>query len=56
MTDWKAIAMAKGVPAEDKVILPLENLETQFAPLREQIWLETEPVTHHVLPLPEGSR
>lgn len=54
MTDWKAIAIAKGLAPEDRVILPLENLEQQFSALREQIALETEPVLHHVLPLPEA--
>ena len=52
MTDWKAIAVAKGFAPEDRVILPLEKLEAQFSLLREQIALETEPATHHVLPLP----
>lgn len=56
MTDWKAIAAAKGFVPEDRVILPLEMLEAQFSVLREQISLETEPVTHHVLPLPENPR
>jgi hypothetical protein len=56
MNDWKAIAAARGIPAEDKVIGPLEKLEAQFSVLREQIALETEPVTHHVLPLPEGGK
>ena len=53
MTDWKAIAVAKGLVPEDRLILPLEKLEAEFALLRPQISLETEPVTHHVLPLPE---
>ena len=56
MTDWKAIAVARGFAPEDRVILPLEKLEAQFSLLREQIALETEPATHLVLPLPEGSR
>jgi len=56
MTDWKAIAAAKGFVPEDRVILPLEKLEAQFSVLREQIAFETEPVTHHVLPLPESAR
>ena len=56
MTDWKAIAVAKGFAPEDRVILPLEKLEAQFSLLRERIELETEPATIHVLPLPDGSR
>jgi hypothetical protein len=52
MTDWKAIAVARGIPPDDEVILPLEKLEAQLSSLREQIALETEPVTHHVLPVP----
>ena len=56
MTDWKAIAVAKGFAPEDRVILPLEKLEAQFSLLRERIELETEPVTHQVLPLPEVLR
>ena len=56
MTDWKAIATAKGLPASDAVVLPLESLETQFGVLRADILLETEPVIHYVLPLPETSR
>jgi len=53
MTDWKTLAVAKGFAPDDRVILPLEKLEAQFSALRAQILLETEPVTHHVLPLPE---
>ncbi len=56
MTDWKAIAVARGFAPDERVILPLEKLEAQFSALREQIALETEPVTHHVLPLPDGAR
>lgn len=56
MTDWKAIAIARGFAPEDPVILPLEKLEAQFSVLREQIAVETEPVTHHVLPLPAVPR
>ena len=56
MTDWKAIAAARGFVPGDPVILPLEKLEAQFSALREQIAFETEPVTHHVLPLPENPR
>jgi hypothetical protein len=56
MTDWKAIAVARGIPPDDKVILPLEKLEAQLSSLREQIMLETEPVTHYVLPLPVDPR
>lgn len=52
MTDWKAIAVAKGLEPDDRLIKPLEQLEAQFGALRAQIALETEPVTHHVLPLP----
>jgi len=52
MTDWKSIAIARGLAPDDRVILPLEKLEAQMAALRPQIALETEPVTHHVLPLP----
>lgn len=52
MTDWKAIAVARGIPPDDRVILPLEKLEAQFILLREQIALEVEPATHLVLPLP----
>lgn len=50
------MAVAKGFAPDDRVILPLEKLEAQFSALREQIALETEPVTHHVLPLPDGTR
>jgi hypothetical protein len=53
MTDWKAIAVARGLAPDERVIAPLEKLEAQFSLLRGQIALETEPVTHHVLPLPE---
>jgi hypothetical protein len=49
MTNWKAIALARGLEPEARVILPLENLEAQFSLLREQIAFETEPVTHYVL-------
>lgn len=56
MTDWKAIAVAKGFEPDERVVKPLEQLETQFSALRAQIALETEPVTHHVLPLPEAGR
>lgn len=56
MTDWKAIAAAKGLAADEKVTVPLEKLEAHFAALREQIALETEPMTHHVLPLPEAGQ
>jgi hypothetical protein len=56
MTDWKAIAIAKGLPPEERTVLPLEKLEAQFNALKEQIRLETEPVTFHVLPLPETKR
>jgi hypothetical protein len=56
MTDWKAIATAKGLPAPDAVVLPLQALEAQFAALRADIRLDSEPVTHYVLPLPESSR
>ena len=50
------MAVAKGFAPDDRVILPLEKLEAQFSALRQQIALETEPVTHHVLPLPDGTR
>ena len=56
MTDWKAIAVAKGQTPNDGVTVPLEALEKQFRVLCEQIALETEPVTQHVLPLPERAR
>lgn len=56
MTDWKAIAIAKGLAADDRVTGPLEKLEAQFSALKTEIRLETEPVTHHVLPLPEAGR
>jgi hypothetical protein len=56
MTDWKAIAAARGFVPQDAVILPLEKLEAQFSVLREQIAFETEPVTHLVLQLPENPR
>ncbi|MBL8241651.1 MAG: hypothetical protein JNM66_29770 [Bryobacterales bacterium] len=56
MTDWKAIAAAKGIPADDAVTTPLEKLEAQFRALRTEIDLSTEPVTHHVLPLPGAGR
>ncbi|MFN0106690.1 MAG: hypothetical protein ACKV2U_31920 [Bryobacteraceae bacterium] len=56
MTDWKAIAIAKGLAPDDRVIPPLEKLEAQFGPLRQQIALETEPAIQHVLPLPEGKQ
>jgi hypothetical protein len=52
MTDWKAIATAKGIPASDAVVVPLDALEAQFDALRDQILLESEPVIHYVLPLP----
>lgn len=56
MTDWKAIAIAKGLEPEDRLVKPLEQLEAQFSALLPQIALETEPVTHHVLPLPGGNQ
>lgn len=56
MTDWKSIAQARGLEPEDRVILPLQSLEAQFSALRPLILLETEPVTHHVLPLPETQK
>lgn len=56
MTDWNAIAKAKGLEPDDRIIVPLEKLEAQFGALREQIALETEPVSFPVLPLPEESR
>jgi hypothetical protein len=56
MTDWKAIAIARGIPADERVTQPLEKLEAQFAALRAEIALETEPAIHYVMPLPEGSR
>lgn len=56
MTDWKAIATAKGLTPDERVTLPLEKLEAQFSALREQIRLETEPLTFLVLPLPETER
>ena len=56
MTDWKAIAIAKGLAPDDRITQPLEKLEAHFAALCEQISLETEPSIHHVLPLPDGPR
>lgn len=56
MTDWKLIAQARGLEPDERVTLPLQSLETQFSALRAQIRLETEPVTHHVLPLPEAGK
>lgn len=56
MTDWKTIAIAKGLPPEERVVLPLQKLEMQFRELKAQIRLETEPVNFHVLPLPESER
>lgn len=56
MTDWKAIAIAKGFTPNDGVILPLEKLEAQFGALRPEIALETEPAIYYVLPLPEETR
>lgn len=53
MTDWKALAIARGLEADDRVTVPLEKLEAQFAALRAQIRLETEPAAFPVLPLPE---
>jgi hypothetical protein len=56
MTDWKALAIARGLEADDRVTVPLEKLEAQFAALRAQIRLETEPAAFPVLPLPEESK
>jgi hypothetical protein len=56
MTDWKALAIAKGLAADDRVILPLEKLEAQFGALKAQILLETEPLVQHVMPLPGGEK
>lgn len=53
MTDWKALALAKGMDPDERVTAPLAKLEAQFAALRPRIALETEPLLHHVLPLPE---
>jgi hypothetical protein len=51
MTDWQAIAKARGIEASDKVTGPLEALEAQFRALTPSIRLETEPVNFYVLPL-----
>ena len=56
MTDWKAIAVAKGLTSDEAVTAPLEKLETQFRALCQEIELGTEPVTHHVVPLPGNDR
>jgi len=56
MTDWKSIATARGFTPDDAVTVPLEKLEAQFRVLCREIDLVTEPVTHHVLPLPGRSR
>jgi hypothetical protein len=56
MTDWKALAKARGLEGDDRVTVPLEKLEAQFAALRGLIRLETEPATYPVLPLPEESK
>ena len=50
MTDWKTLALARGIPAEDvdRIIAPLEALETSFRPLTRSLNAAMEPaVIYH---------
>ena len=51
MTDWQAIAKARGLEVDERVTGPLEALEAQFRALTPTIRLETEPAIFYVLPL-----
>jgi hypothetical protein len=55
MTDWKALAEAKGldIPAEqfDRIVPVLEALEKGFQPLREKVPMATDsPLIFRPLP------
>lgn len=52
MTDWHAVAQARGSSADQKVTDALAALETKFRPLEKLIAHETEPAIFYVL-LPE---
>ena len=45
MTDWKAIARARGIPAQDvdRIAAPLNSLEEAFHPLVRDLPPELEP-------------
>ena len=45
MTDWKALALARGIPAADidRIVAPLTALETVFAPLAQTLTPANEP-------------
>ena len=56
MTDWKALAVARGIPAADidRIIVPLEALETVFRPLAQSLTPAMEPAAvYHVEEDPE---
>ncbi len=51
MTDWKALALARGIPAADieRILTPLDALETSFRPLARSLKPAMEPaVIYHV--------
>jgi hypothetical protein len=47
MTDWKALAVARGIPSTDieRIIAPLTALETAFRPLAQSLTPAMEPAT-----------
>ena len=50
MTDWKTLALARGIPAADidRIMPPLEALETSFRPLAQSLTPAMEPaVIYH---------
>jgi hypothetical protein len=53
MTDWNAIAAARGIPADERVTRPIEALEAQFAVIVAGLPFDTEPAAFPVLPIPE---
>lgn len=53
MTDWKAIAAARGISSDERVIRPIEALESQFEAIVVRLPFDTEPAAFPVLPIPE---
>jgi len=47
MRDWKALAIANGIPPADvdRIIVPLEALETVFRPLARTLTAAMEPAS-----------
>jgi len=54
--DWRAIALARGIPASEGIVRSMESLERDFAVVRAKIDLLDEPILQPLLAEQEPSR